>query len=455
MEEKIQRIKDHIKKVYLSYNRPFVIGFSGGKDSSATAQLIWEALTELNIEELKNDIYILSSDTLVETPFIIKYLNHSLEQINITAEKLKFPIKAIKVSPKPEKSFWVNLIGKGYPAPTQMFRWCTQRLKIDPINEFILNLANNFGEVTVVLGARKEESASRSQVLSKKTRDKLGLSKHTSLPAAFVFTPIENLTTDEVWLYLLKNPKTPWNTTNRDLSAMYLSASDGECPTVIDKSTSSCGQSRFGCWVCTLVQKDTSMENLIDNGEDWMLPLLELRNLLNETATPDKKHIYRNLKGRDGKVRKIRDTEVYARRSLKFKWKKKILRKLLQAQVDIQNDGPDPKTILISEDELKLIRKIWKEENNDWLDTVPKIYKEITKQDLNIKIDDGISFNNEDYDLLSKLCKEENIAVELVSKLIDEERKMDGMSKRGGIIQKIEKILSEEWRSEEEILIRN
>lgn len=113
----------------------------------------------------------------------------------------------------------------------------------------------------------------------RKKRDTLGLSQHPTLPGAYVFTPIEQLTTDEVWQYLSVNYKTPWGGNNLKLRAMYKNASaTGECPLVVDKSTPTCGNSRFGCWTCTLVDKDKAMENLIDSGEEWMEPLMEFRN---------------------------------------------------------------------------------------------------------------------------------------------------------------------------------
>ncbi len=46
---------------------------------------------------------------------------------------------------------------------------------------------------------------------------------------------------------------------------------------VTDKNHTSCGQSRFGCWTCTVVKKDKSMSALIKNGFGWLSPLLELR----------------------------------------------------------------------------------------------------------------------------------------------------------------------------------
>lgn len=448
----IESIKNHIKKVYLTYQRPMIIGFSGGKDSSATLQIFWDAISEIPKEELVNKIYVITTDTMVETPYVLAHISITIDGINKKAVENDLPIEALKLHPEIEKTFWVNLLGKGYPAPTQMFRWCTDRLKIEPVNKFISNLTDEAGEAIVVLGARKSESISRNQVMSKKIRDKFGLSKHPTLSSAYVFTPIEEMSTNEVWDYLLSNPITPWGGSNRDLSAMYMNASDKECPTVIDKSTSSCGQSRFGCWVCTLVKKDTSMENLIDNGEDWMIPMLEFRNLLNETTDPKLKSKYRNLKGRDGKIRETRDGQKLARRTLKPAWKMEFLKRLLLVQKSIRKNGPDPNTELITLDELNIIRRIWINEDSDWKDSLPKLYKDVFGEEFPGIRNDSSYFNTDDLSHLENVCKQENVAIELVSKLIDLENQMSGLTKRSGIIQKIDKLFNQDWRSEEELL---
>ncbi len=452
MKNKFDEIKEHIKKVYCEYDRPFVIGFSGGKDSTAVLQMTWNAVKELPKKKRVNDVYVITVDTQVETPYIISFINSTVNNINATAKKRRLPIQAFKLIPELDGSFWVNLIGKGYPAPSQMFRWCTQRLKIDPANKFVQEHANKFGEVTMILGARSAESSSRSQVLEKKTRDPLGVSKHTSLPGAYVFTPIEKLSDDEVWEYLLKNPDTPWGGSNRDLSAMYQNASGGECPMVVDTSTPSCGNSRFGCWVCTLVKKDTSMENLIDSGEDWMMPLVEFRDFLSSTQDPAKKKKYRDYKRRGGYISINRDKTKIVRGPYLMEWRKEFLKMLLQTQKDIQEYGPDIEFLLISYDELAKIRHIWKDEEADWEDSVSLIYKEVYGRTIDFGPEDGIRFNKDDMDILKSICDKEDISSALIARLIDEELKLHGMSRRAGIISKIDRVFSEEWRDEDEVL---
>lgn len=446
MGKSVSEIKSHIQKVYSAYGRPFVVGFSGGKDSTATLQVLWEAIAELPPELRKNDIHVIATDTLVETPYVIEYVKRSLSQINKAAESQGLPIKAHRLTPEIHKTFWVNLTGKGYPAPSSQFRWCTERLKISPVNRFISENVDSWGEVTVVLGARISESATRNQAMTKRLRDAMGLTKHNTMAGAFVYTPIESWSTDDVWSYLLQT-NNPWGGSNRDLSAMYQNASGGECPTVVDKSTPSCGSSRFGCWVCTVVQRDTSMENLIDNGEEWMIPLLELRNFLSSTQDPEKKAEYRNNKRRNGRIQLVRDGGKISLGPYKMEWRKEILRRLLKAQVSIIAQRPDDPMSLITLEELKLIRQIWQSESYDWHDSVSQIYSEVTGHPFPTNLEDGVRFGSEDLKLLTDLCRAEGVPVDMVARLIDEERRLDGMSRRVGIVQRIDKILAEDWET--------
>ena len=272
-KEQLDDLHLQIQRIYQQNDMPWIVGFSGGKDSTATLQLVWNAISKLPESERIKKVYVLSSDTLVETPVIVDYIDSTLEKINTASIDQSMPVEAHKVSPILEETFWVKLIGMGYPAPSTTFRWCTDRLKIQPANKFILDKVSEFGEAIVVLCVRKDESVTRAQSMSLQEIKNSVLRRHTTLPNAFVYAPIEDFTTQDVWSYLL-NVKSPWGNKNRDLVAMYQNAQSGECPLVVDTTTPSCGNSRFGCWTCTVVQKDHSMEALIDNGEEWLEPLL-------------------------------------------------------------------------------------------------------------------------------------------------------------------------------------
>jgi DNA sulfur modification protein DndC len=114
-----------------------------------------------------------------------------------------------------EESFWVNIIGRGYPPPNRVFRWCTQRMKIDPVNVFVKQRLGHWGEAILHLGARRAESSTRAQTMAgRETRN--GLHRHPDLPRVWVSNPIEFLTTEDVWAYLLQKPN-PWGGDNRSL----------------------------------------------------------------------------------------------------------------------------------------------------------------------------------------------------------------------------------------------
>ncbi|MCY4334851.1 MAG: DNA phosphorothioation system sulfurtransferase DndC, partial [Litoreibacter sp.] len=363
-------LQEHIRAVYAADDRPWVIGYSGGKDSTCALQLIWSAIRALPEEARRKPIFVLSSDTLVETPVIVNYIDETLAAINAAAADQNMPITAQKVVPEISDSFWVNLIGRGYPAPSKRFRWCTERLKIDPANAFIKNRVAEYGEVVMILGVRSSESATRAQVMSLHKIDGTALSRHSTLPGAFVFTPIETFSVDDVWAFLLQN-QSPWESDNRDLLAMYRNAQAGECPLVVDKQTESCGNSRFGCWVCTVVTKDKAMEALVENGEDWLEPLLDLRDELAETQNPERKREFRDFRRRDGSVTFVGDAETSIPGPYLFKYRKELLRKLLEAQQQVNaNAPPGEKTDLIQIEELREIRRIWRSEQGDWGDAV-------------------------------------------------------------------------------------
>lgn len=250
----LEDIINEIQSIYLEYPQPWVIGYSGGKDSTTVLQLVWLAIEKLPKEKREKPVYVIASDTKVETPVIVDHLDTTLERVNKKAEEKNLPFEAQKVMPNINDSFWVNLIGRGYPAPTSRFRWCTDRMKIKPANRFIENKVTEHGEVIMLLGVREQESATRQQLMRTYEVKEHVLRRHTSLPGAYVYAPISDWSVDDVWTFLFQ-VESPWGNNNRDLAAMYRDANAGECPLVIDDSTPSCGNSRFGCWDAQLQRK--------------------------------------------------------------------------------------------------------------------------------------------------------------------------------------------------------
>ena len=282
--KELSHVYEEIRHVYLNDNRPWIIGFSGGKDSTCLVQIVWEALSKLPKEKLTKKIYVISSDTLVEAPQIAQRITNSLDLMEKFAKKESLPISTNLLRPPIANTFWVRLLGLGYPAPTSMFRWCTDMLKISNADRFITNTVSKHGEVIVLLGMRKSESTSREQRMNLLKIEDTVLSRHSQYAQTYVYTPLEDFTAEDVWNYLMQIDN-PWGDNNNDLLAMYQDANARECPLVIDTTTPSCGGGRFGCWTCTVVDDQGYLTNLIESSEDykWMSKLRELREILKET----------------------------------------------------------------------------------------------------------------------------------------------------------------------------
>jgi DNA sulfur modification protein DndC len=449
---RIAALEAEIRELYLGDETPWVVGYSGGKDSTAVLQLVWTALAGLPEEKRLKTVHVISTDTLVENPVVAAWVSRSLGRINEAAVASQLPIRAHRLTPAVEDSFWVNLIGKGYPAPRAKFRWCTERLKIKPSNAFIQSVVRESGEAILVLGTRKAESAIRARVMqkleSRRTRDRL--SPNASLPNSLVFSPIEDWSNDDVWLYLMQF-RNPWGHTNKDLLTMYQGASeDGECPLVVDSTTPSCGDSRFGCWVCTLVERDKSMAAMISNDEEkeWMLPLLKLRD---ELGVGDDRHL-RDFRRLRGGVTLHHDRLVHGPylQSAREAW----LRRVLEAQTWVRRNGPTEvrEIELISFEELIQIRSIWVLEKFEIEDSLPRIYLDVTGEAFpGTPLDDDQPFSADDMQLLRDLAGEDRLLYEMTRDVLMVEWRQRTMKRRARLFERLEATIERHiWSSEEE-----
>jgi DNA sulfur modification protein DndC len=336
----ISEIKNSLRELYLADSRPWLVGFSGGKDSSLVAQLVFDAVQDIPPEDRKKEIAVVCTDTRVEIPAIVEMIETSLAKMRRHASSQNLNIEVHLLRPPPEQSFWVNIIGRGYPPPNRTFRWCTQRLKIDPVTRFVEQRMGRWREAILHLGARRAESATRAQTLAgRDTRN--GLTKHPDLPRVWVSNPIQFLTTEEVWAYLLQTPPV-WGGSNRELYQLYNAAGGGECPIQIDTSTPACGNSRFGCWTCTVVDRDKASEGLLESGDERMEHLLGFRETLLEFRDPENGH--RDMKRKNG---------ADGPGPIKIASRRELLKRLLALQAETS-------LTLITPEELLLIQQMWK-----------------------------------------------------------------------------------------------
>lgn len=346
----------NVKEEYLSTTQeyPWIVGFSGGKDSTVVAHAVFEALLAIPPSRRTRQVHIVSNDTMVESPLVMAHLDDVSRLIEGAVDSLELPITVARTKPDLDKTFWVLLIGKGYPSPNSQMRWCTDRLKIQPTSTYIRDNVSKFGAAIVVLGVRRTESIRRMQTINKYENVRgTNLNEHASVTGALIYRPIVDLSTDDVWEILGSFPA-PWGGTHRKLFQLYRDAEGGECPVVLSKEEApGCGtkNSRFGCWTCTVVEKDKSLQGFIDSGQHAYKPLVAFRDWLVDIRNdPTRRSAIR----RNGRLT-FDVSGKHIPGPFTIQARREILERLLQVQEEFGAQ-------LISKDEVDLIHKLWAED---------------------------------------------------------------------------------------------
>lgn len=334
------------------HTMPWIVGFSGGKDSTVVAHLVFEHLLSLPRSERKRQVHIVANDTLVESPLVIGHVKAVLDEMRRAASAFDLPVVVATTAPDVDQTFWVNLIGRGYPSPNRSFRWCTDRMKIQPTSQYIKHEVDSSGSVILLLGVRRSESAARAASASRYDNGER-LNRHNDLPGCLVFRPIVELTTDDVWDFL-GSEAPPWGGSHSRLIKLYRDAGGGECPVVTAKSDApSCGtsSSRFGCWTCTVVEKDRSLSGFVDAGFEEFAPLLDFRDWLVLIRNDPERRLARR---RDGRFT-ITQSGVHIPGPFTRATRSEILTKLLHLQEQVGHE-------LIASAEVERIRSLWAED---------------------------------------------------------------------------------------------
>lgn len=441
-ENTLEELIEEIQYVYRSDDRPWVIGYSGGKDSTTVVELVYKMLQSLPDWQRHKNVYIVSSDTRIENPLIKIYLSKMNELIGEAAERDGLPIKAAMVMPPANNSFWANVIGRGFPTPrvNGTFRWCTDRLKINPSADYIRKIIKMEGqEVVVLLGVRKAESEARRRRIEGRELANRLMNRHETIQDAYVYNPIVELTTDDVWDVLLNldGGKTPWGSNNNELVALYSDADSGECPFAgmhAGGQTQSCGNSRFGCWVCTVVKEDKSLNGFIKSGHRELIPLANFRTWLMSIRDIDE---YREKKRRNGTVYRTKAGEMgYG----PFTWEARqlILTKLIETQ---QKMG----YTLISVEELKAIDEIWDSELDLSRRTLVELYERLTGERLPWYQYKEPLIDAETVAELKDLAETNEVPFDLVRNVILSVYHNKNYSNQKIMKEAVEKLLNQQW----------
>lgn len=433
-------IKEEMRRVYLHDRRPWMIGYSGGKDSTLLCQLVFEMLAELPATKRWKKVYIVTSDTMVENPIVKRYMHKMNKAINYASEKKKLNIEAHMLYPETRNTFWSLVIGLGYPTPEAPgFRWCTERLKINPSNAFTYNTIKKDGEIVILLGVRKAESASRSRSISSREIEGKLLTRHDQIPKAYVYSPLSEIKNENVWEYLLQGDgMSPWGTDNKYLYSLYQGENLGEEDSVvgqIDKDKMKItGNSRFGCWICTMVKEDKSLKNFIDHGAEELIPLRDFRNWLVELRSNPTARDYRR---RNGSVYLMSNGE-YGRGPFTMETRREILRRLLKLEVETGFE-------LITIPELKMIDKMWEDEGDLTRRALVEIFYEVKGERLPWDQFKKAKYSQDDIGLIESLCEKHDVPFDLVSKLMIAVDNTKMYTRSSVTAKSVERVMNEGW----------
>ncbi len=305
-KEKFQESINILEQLYKK-NKRWIVTYSGGKDSTALVVLsLYMKTVHPDI-----DLNITYSDTMMEIPQMSVVAHTFLKSI----EK-KYPAKVKIVYPDINDTYWVRMIGRGYPPPGPRFRWCTPKIKIKPSRK----LHDDHG--LFITGLRMGESQQRDIRLRSSclngNANECGSDVWVSQKGIDVAAPIIHWTAEDVWYFLMFPGK-------KALPETQL---------VVDLYGNT--SMRFGCWMCTVVMKDKTMIALAKSGDYKVQKLLEFREwIVEESKKPENRYFRKD--GRKGR--------------LNITFKEIILRKLLELEKDLNFK-------IITEDEIVTIQNL-------------------------------------------------------------------------------------------------
>jgi DNA sulfur modification protein DndC len=328
-KNKNDKVRGRLIELFREFSgKPVVVAYSGGKDSTYLLHHVVELLVEMRT----NPLVVVYADTMVENPVIHNHAMRFLDKLKAYCDGVGLDARILIAKPEIKSTYWVNVIGKGYPLPNFRFRWCQDKLKIKPIKKVLSLFSDGF----MLVAVRMDESTARKKSLSKRLNSIELERNHLR-----VFVPIYDITEDGVWEFLVQS-KTLWGETYEDVVNLYRTAR-GECPLIPEKSKfrSGCGM-RFGCWVCTVVREDKTLKNQATHDE-VLKRLYEFRNWLMEFCDNPKNRLPIRRDGREA---------VNGKGVLTLQARQRILEELqkLEKATDLQ---------LLTLEELDEIKRIW------------------------------------------------------------------------------------------------
>jgi DNA sulfur modification protein DndC len=341
---------------YGSLYKHWAIAFSGGKDSSATVTLVAHLL-EMGLIPKPESLTILYADTRQELPPLHTSAMNILAALRDRLQPLfkEGCFETRVVLPELDHRYFVYILGRGVPPPSNTFRWCTPKLKVLSMERELEALRQERGEKFLMLtGVRIGESAARDQriaVSCTKDGGECGqgwFQQSTSKAIADTLAPVVHWRVCHVWDWLLR-ADLEFGFPTFEIAKVYgQDVSDGEEPI----------NARTGCIGCPLVQRDGALDRLIAQPEwAYLAPLEKLRPLYWEIRKPQ----YRLRK--HGEVRKAATKYIGRNRlgPLTLEARRWMLEQVLGIQSEVNAAAKalsSPEISLINGEELARIEEL-------------------------------------------------------------------------------------------------
>lgn len=336
---------------YGSLYKHWAIAFSGGKDSSATVTLVADLLDK-GLVPRPASITVLYADTRQELP----PLHNAAMGVLKTLRERGFDTRV--VLPELDHRFFVYMLGRGVPPPSNTFRWCTPKLKVMSIEKELETLREEYGEKFLMLtGVRVGESAARDQriaVSCTKDGGECGqgwFQQTTSGAISDTLAPLLHWRVCHVWDWLVK-ADIELGFPTFEIAEVY-----GHDPQD-DLGETEPMNARTGCIGCPLVQKDAALERVVAQPKwAYLAPLEKLRPLYWEMKKPQ--HRLR----KHGEVRKAATKYIGRNRlgPLHMEARRSMLEQVLAIQEEVNRAARAqgmPEVILINEEELARIEEL-------------------------------------------------------------------------------------------------
>lgn len=276
LSRRVQKAVERIRAEYVKSTDDWFLGFSGGKDSTAVLQLTMSALR--GVRKRTRRIVVAYCDTGVEIPVIASMVRSTLRRLSHEARESGLPISTRLLQPHIEDRYFVKVIGRRYPTPTNKFRWCTDRLRINPVKRLLATASGD--QPFVLLGTREGESNQRDRTLAAHATSRRYIYEQGGNTRVRIFAPIIDFRIADVWATNFGIQGT--EAVDTDVLARMYRDADAECPMIKDPNGTPCGAGRFGCWTCTVVRKDRAVSSMISEGHRNLQPLFDYRNWIAE-----------------------------------------------------------------------------------------------------------------------------------------------------------------------------